>query len=455
VARILGPGPLGVFGIALFVITLTGFIADLGMRTALIQQADSVTEEQLATCFALQQVVVTLLVALLFLTAPAVASLYYRAPPELSWLIRLLALDLYLRSWRSMSEIRLERELRYRELAVADVAGSTAYQVVAVGLVIAGWGAQSLAFAILTGNVIRIALLFRAAPWPVRLALHLPAVRRLLRRGLALQAGLVASQAPRWITPTLVAGLIGPEAVGLVSWAATLGRKPMDMLENVVRVSLPHFARLQHDAPEVERVLMRYAVASLLACGLWFAVIAMAGHDLVALVYTERWLPAMPALVVYAGSAMIACVRRLAIAALTGVGRIRFAAHVGAVATLISVGSSIVLVLGIGFIGVPLGQLAGMVIATPWLLSGLRAGGPGRVIRAALDGLKPLGAGVVAGGFCLLLPAATPARGLVAAAVISVVYLATAWLAGPEWLRAVAREELAVPALGVRGPGTP
>lgn len=315
VARILGPEPLGVFGIALFVITVAGIFADLGTRTALIQQRDAVGEEQLATCFALQQGAATLLAALLFLTAPAIASIYPLAPPELAWIIRLLALDLFLRSWRSMSEIRLERELRYRELALADVAGSTGYQVVAVGLVVAGWGAQSLAWAVLAGNVLRIGLLFRAAPWPVRPALHLPAARSLLRRGLPLQAGLVIGQVPAWITPTLVAGLLGPEAVGLLSWASTLGRKPLEPLENVVRVSLPHFARLQHDVAEVERLLLRYALASLLACGLWFAVIAMAGHDLVPLVYTERWLPAIPALILYAGSALLASVRNLAVAA--------------------------------------------------------------------------------------------------------------------------------------------
>jgi O-antigen/teichoic acid export membrane protein len=152
---------------------------------------------------------------------------------------------------------------------------------------------------------------------------------------------------------------------------------------------------------------------------------------------------------------MIASVRSLAATALTGVGRIRFGARVSAVAALVAVGTSIVLVLRIGFLGVPLGQLAGILVATPWLLGGLRPGAPGRVLRGALAGLKPLGFGIAAGGLCLLLMAASPARGLVAGAVVSVAYLAIAWRSGPEWLRAAAREELAVPALRLRRPGTP
>lgn len=51
IARMLGPGPIGGFGIALFVVDLLGLAADLGMRTVLIQQATPPTERQLQTCF--------------------------------------------------------------------------------------------------------------------------------------------------------------------------------------------------------------------------------------------------------------------------------------------------------------------------------------------------------------------------------------------------------------------
>src|SRR5690606_21236734 len=105
---------------------------DLGTRIALIRQQEAVSEKQFATCFTMQQLLVTLLVVGLFVLAPQITSLYSRAPVELVGIIRLLSLDLFLRSWRSISEIRLERELRYRGLAIADVVGSTGYHAVAV-----------------------------------------------------------------------------------------------------------------------------------------------------------------------------------------------------------------------------------------------------------------------------------------------------------------------------------
>jgi teichuronic acid exporter len=455
VARILGPAPFGVFGIATFVIALAGLFTDLGARTVLIQQAEPVTEEQLVTCFSLQQAAVTLLVGLLFVTAPAIASLYETAPPELAWMIRLLAFDLYLRSWRSMSEITLERALRYRELAVSDIAGSVAFQTVAVGLVLSGRGVESLVVATLSGNAVRVAMLRRGGTWPVRLSFDGRALRRLLWRGMPLQASRVIGQAPGWVTPTLVASVIGLEAVGLLTWAFALGRKPLELLDNVVRVSLPHVARLQHDVAEVERVLMRYAVASLLACGLWFAVIAIAGRDLVELVYTARWLPAMLALVLYAGAAMIASVHALASTALVGIGRAHVTPRVSAVAAIVAIVTSVILVSRVGFVGVPLGHLAGILVATPWLLQALRPGAPARVLRGVLGGIVPLGVAMAAGALMLrlLLEAPGSVRGIAVATVICGVYLAAAWRVGPAWLRAAVREELALPTFRSRRPG--
>jgi hypothetical protein len=141
----------------------------------------------------------------------------------------------------------------------------------------------------------------------------------------------------------------------------------------------------------------------------------------------------------------------LASTALIGIGRAHLTPRVSAVGAIVAILTSVVLVLRIGFLGVPLGQLVAVLVATPWLLEALRPGATARVLRGTLGGLVPLGLAAAAGAFLLLLqPAPGPVRGLVAATVICGVYLGTAWRLGPAWLRAVVREELALPALGLR-----
>jgi O-antigen/teichoic acid export membrane protein len=443
IARVLGPGPIGVFGIGLFVLTLFSLAADLGMRTALIRQSHTPDETELRTCFTVKQILSTILAVVLFVAAPAIANVYATAAAELALVIRILAIDLYVESWRMMSEVRLERELRYRAFAMADISGTAANQLVAIPLVLAGWGAQSLAWGLLAGSLVRTALLYRAAPWPVRLGIDRAAARRIVRAGAGIQANQVITLVPAWITPTLVAALLGPEAVGLLTWAASLGRKPLEVLENLVRVSLPHFARLQHDIDEVVRVLARYVVACLLVCGLWFAVLAVAGQDLVTLVYTERWVPAVPALLMFAGAGMLSVVRWLAAAALVGIGRIRFTTSVNTLGALVATVASALLVLRFGLIGVPLGQFASLMLTTPLLLSGFRRGASASLIREVAAVAVPIATSIVAGGLLMLLPLPPGMRAVLVAGMVSIVYATVTWWVAADWLRASVREEVA------------
>lgn len=447
VARLLGPGPIGVYGIALFAVNVLALLADLGLRIALIRQPEAPTERELETCFTLQQATTTLLVVVLFVSAPALAGIYPAAGAELTWCFRLLALDLFPRSWRTMGEIRLERELRYRHLAGADLVASSAYHAVAVGAVVGGLGAFSLIVATLTGSVLRAALLRHAAPWPVRLRLDPSVARGLVRAGFPLQLNDIVGRTPAWITPTLVGALIGPHAVGLLTWATAVGRKPLELLQHVTRVSLTHFARLQHDHTEVERILLRYATPALLACGLWFSVLAVAGEDLVRLIYTEQWLAAMPALLIFSAAGMVASLRWFITSALLALGRARFTARVTTVTALVSVAASVLLVLRIGFLGVPIGQLLGVAIAVPLLLQGFGSGVPARVMRQALRTCVPVAPAIGAGAAAMLVPTDPASRGLLAAAVVTLVFSATAWWTAPRWLRARVHEEIAGPVM--------
>jgi hypothetical protein len=112
-------------------------------------------------------------------------------------------------------------------------------------------------------------------------------------------------------------------------------------------------------------------------------------------------------------------------------------------AAVATIGASIVLVLRLGPIGVPLGQLAGASVVLPFLVAGLGAGGTRRVVAAAATALAPMTAALLVGLVAARAPLDPGARGLVTAGVSTLVYVATAWWAGPRWLRDAARDELA------------
>jgi O-antigen/teichoic acid export membrane protein len=441
-ARALTPADFGVFAIATFVVGFAGLLADLGLHSALVQRAVSPVERDLQTAFTLHQVSVFVAMTALWLVASWLPAIYRDAPPDLVGLVRLMSLDLLFMSWCRPSEALIERGLRYERLVPIDVTVTAVYAIVAITLALSGAGVWSFGVAFVAATATRFLFVYRVAPWPIRPAFDIAAARELLATGLPLQVGRVVAQAQYWIAPTLVAGTIGPAAAGLLQWAAGNGRKPLELLEYLARVSLPHFSRLQHDEGEVERTLVRYVALFVLVCGLWLSVLAVAGRDLVTFVYTVRWLPAVTAMVLFAAVGLLVSVRIIVTAALAGLGRTQHVARVGVAAALTTIIASVPLVLALGPIGVPLGQLAGAAAVLPFLISGLGAGVTRRVAAAAATAVVPMLLAAVAGLAARAAPLDAELRGLLTAAVATLAYTAGAWWAGPRWIRDAAREEL-------------
>ena len=434
-ARTLSPADFGIFAIATFVVVFVGMIADLGLHAALIQRPGDLSTHDLRAAFTVQQIAATVSIALLWPAAAFLPAIYPSASPELVGLVRLMSADLYLLAWCRPSEAILERSLRYERLVPIDVAGASVYGVAAIALALGGAGVWSFGIAWVASTVTRLVLVFRAAPWSVGFAWDRDVARAVLRIGAPLQLSRVVAQAQYWVTPTVVAATIGPSAAGLLQWAAGNGRKPLDVLEYLARVSLPHFSRLQHDEDEVGRTLARYVTGFGLVSALWLAVLVVAGRDLVHVIYTDRWLPALPAMIMFAGVALLVSVRAIVTTALVGLGRTALITRMTIWSAVITIVASVALVPVIGMLGVPLGQFLGAAIAVPFLLSGLGAQAAVGVRRAGFASFLPTTVAVTAGLLVRYTSLAPAPRAAATVLAMTVTFGASARLLGPSWLR--------------------
>ena len=128
-------------------------------------------------------------------------------------------------------------------------------------------------------------------------------------------------------------------------------------------------------------------------------------------------------------------------------------ARVSVAAAFVTILASVGLVLGLGFIGVPLGQLVGAAIVLPLLLAGLGAGVMRQVRVSASVIVLPMIVSICVGLVANAVAVVPTFGGLVAAGAMTVAYVATAWWAGPDWLRAAAREELESVRMSIRASG--
>lgn len=441
-ARVLSPAQFGLYAIATFLVGTFALFGDFGLAPSFIQRKEELTEKDLRVGFTLQQIITSVIVVALFAAAPWLARLYPKAPPETVWLVRTLAFSLYLTSWRSMSALQLERHLRYDRLAWIEVVETLSYQGLAVGLALAGYGVWSFVWATLVRGLLGTVLTYAAAPWSVRFGYDRETVREIIRYGIPFQMQMIIHSMGGWVTPILVGGLIGPQAVGYLTWASSNGKKPLILVDNIVRVVFPQFSRLQEDRAELEKTLSRYFCWLLMISGLWIAVVVAAGPSLVQLIYTEKWLPAVPALIIFSFCLCGDIISWLLTTTLNSLNLVKFATRIYVIRSFANLLLTVILVLAIGLNGVPLAQFISVNITMIWLFAGLGQGSMRRIMAPVSWLIVPVIGSTAMG----LLVAHTSNSLLWRAACTSIVTVAIygviVWFFGPSWLTNAVRTRL-------------
>jgi len=434
-ARLLTPAEFGLYAIASYMVSIFALLGDFGLAPSFIQRKAELTERDLQVGFTLQQILTSVIVVALFLAAPWLVNFYPQAPPETVWLLRVLAVDLYLTSWRAMSAIQLERNLQYERLAPIEVIEALSYQGLVVILALQGYGVWSFVWAVLVRGLLGTLMTYLVAPWKMRLCFDLDVTKEILGYGIPFQLQNLTQQMDGWITPLLVGSLIGPQAVGYLSWASSNANRPLVLVSNVMRVSFVHFSRVRDNQAEVDRLVQRYLTVLLLIAGLWFSVILVAGQGLVSWIYSDKWLPAVPALILYAihlGSAVVGWV---VVVTLNSLGEVKIPLQQVLIRISINIPLTILLVSLIGFNGVPLGYLISTVFAVPWLFRGLGKETPKQVIGVVVRVVLSIVAASAIGGLTLMLFLPTIPKALLSTAVTTCAYAIAVWLVSPKWLR--------------------
>ena len=353
-ARTLTPTIFGVFGIATFLIETFALFGDFGLAPSLVQRRDEITHRDLQVAFTLQQALLTAVAAAVWIVAPHFLALYPDLRgAEVVWLVRVMAVTLFLQSWRSMSMLQLERHLDFGKVAVVEVVEQIIYTTLAVGLAVAGLGLWALVWATLARGVLGTVVAYASRPWPVRLAWDQAIARDLLRYGVPFQVGAIVNSLGGWVIPLMVGTWIGPAAVGLLMWAGSNGRKPLVLMAPIYRVAFPQFSRLQDHPSQLPGVVGAYLYPPLALSGLWLCLIVIASPSFVPLVYGSEWAQGINALYVFAAMLGMSVIVSLVGGLLRALGRVWNTTLVTVGSALATLAASYALIPSLGLLAVP------------------------------------------------------------------------------------------------------
>jgi O-antigen/teichoic acid export membrane protein len=285
VARLLSPDDYGVVGMATFVLGLVELVTEFGIGITVAIRTD-LTERQIQELNSVSVGFGLIGVAAICLVAPWVGRFFH--DPRLTRVLICLSVTFFLSSLRSVPWGLLQRDLRFKRLAIYDGLQALALAGLSVVLALLGFGYWTLVIAAIASAAFTAALALVRHP----VAFRQPNFQHLA--GLLSFSGNIVGQRIAWYwysnADFVVAGkMLGSGPLGSYTLAWNLSRVTDKVTSLVLQITPPVLAKVRDDHAELRRYVIRITEAMSLTVLPLMVGLALVAHDFVPLVLGTKW----------------------------------------------------------------------------------------------------------------------------------------------------------------------
>lgn len=291
-SRLLSPEDFGTIAVVTVISSFMNIFADAGIGSAVVQFRDLKLRDH-QSLFSLSLVLGLGLAGLLALSSPFVAVFFNNL--DLQNVIAVMALALPFSTIGIVPLGLLQREMRFRDVAVVNVVAAFVAGLVGITLALTGWGYWALALQALTNSFLSSVAflgLARLAPVP---RWDFEVIRKILGYSGNLTLFSIVNYWARNLDNLLVGKFIGTASLGFYNRAYQLMMLPLSMLTSVV-VPVLHSAMADKQG-DISAMYSGYQkVVKLIALisipGMSFAVIM--SPELIRVVWGSQWDETIP-----------------------------------------------------------------------------------------------------------------------------------------------------------------
>lgn len=288
VMRLLDASDYGLFAAALLVSGFVSLFAELGLGVALVQ-VDRVDLRAARTASGLIVALNTLLALTIVALAPSIAGVLDKEDAEP--VMQVLTVELLVTAWAVVPQALLERNLQFRQLSMAHLAGGA----VAIATALTGALMDAGVWALVASNLANattralLVVIFNQGPvwpsWP-----HVPSILPMLHMSGHAIAGRSLWYWYGQADQLVLARLLQAAAFGVYSVSSQLAMLPAGkVMEIVNRVALPILSQMRTDAAGMVRAHERLiGLLALYGFGVCWGL-AVVVEDFVAVVLGAKW----------------------------------------------------------------------------------------------------------------------------------------------------------------------
>ncbi len=287
VARLLTPDDFGLVGMAGVFITLVTIFSEFGLATAIIAHRE-LTDGQVAQ---LNTVAVLVGIAALLITCAASQSVgQFFSVPELAPVVVATSSVFTISAFRTVPLALLQRELKFRYLAIAESIQAVMVAGITALLAVLGFRYWALVVGTVSANVIGTALAVYGRPCPFARP-HFRTLEPILTVSSRLLVGRFSLWAQTNVDSAIIGRLLGQGPLGVYSMAMTLASMPLDKIAVLLnQVSPPFLAAAQSDRRAVRHLIL--VLTNILAIAVFPIAVGMAlvAEESVLLVLGLKWI---------------------------------------------------------------------------------------------------------------------------------------------------------------------
>ena len=287
IARLLTPAEIGVFIIALSIVTIIQALREMGLTNYLIQ-APAINDDTIRVTFGMSIVLCTGLGLALQLTRQQVEN--WIGMPGLAQVLGPVVLVILIFPVEQPAMALIRREMRFDTLHHLTILSKLAGVSTSIGLALWGFSTMALVWGLVIEALLRMILLAWAEPRHLLLGPSLRGWRPLLSFGAWTSGASLAGQATVEVTKLLIAGILGAGPTAIFDRAVRIpGMVRMGLFMPLGRVLLSSFSEdLRQGRPIGEKVSRLTGITTGMVWPM-FAILALLSDEIVMLILGPQW----------------------------------------------------------------------------------------------------------------------------------------------------------------------
>lgn len=318
-ARLLLPEDFGLIVIVTTFITIAGVFFQVGFTTALIQKKNA-DEVDFSSVFYLNLVVASILYTLIFFISPYIAEFYEEY--QLISIFRVLSIMLFLGAINSIQNALISRTMQFKKLFFSSLWAVVISGGIGVALAYANFGVWALVFQSLTSQLLITVILWFTVSWRPKMLFSMKRITEIFPFSWKLLvSGFIATLCIN-LQSLIVGKMFSQAMLGFYNRGDQLPKLLATNIDGSIQsVVFPTLSSYQDDKQRMKEIVRRSIVTSSFIIFPLMVGLAVIAEPLVIILFTEKWLPAVPFVQIFCASYALWPIHTVNLQSINALGR--------------------------------------------------------------------------------------------------------------------------------------